>query len=83
MNNESKLGKKVKDRVSGFTGIAVSETKYLQGCNRIVVQPTVKKDGTLPEAKNFDEPDLIVIDKGVGSQENAKPGGPRPIAVKP
>ncbi len=75
----SKLGKEVKDRVSGFRGIVTSETNYLQGCTRMNVQPPVKKDGTLPDSKHFDEPDLIVIGSGVAIVE-ADPGGPRDIS---
>jgi hypothetical protein len=43
-----KLGQHVKDRVSGFEGIAIGKTTYLNGCDRILVQPKVKPDGTLP-----------------------------------
>ncbi len=72
-----KLGDKVKDVVSGFTGIAVSQHIYLQGCHRFSVQPPLKKDGTLPDAGSFDEPQLKVIKAGVvrkGVEKN--PGGP-------
>ena len=31
------LGDEVKDRVTGFIGIAVSRTNYLNGCDRIDV----------------------------------------------
>ncbi len=73
-----KLGQEVKDRVSGFQGIAVAWTMYLQGCARVTIQPKVKKDGTLSDSKTFDEPDLIVVGDGVpytGSYLNP-PGGP-------
>ena len=75
----SKLGKEVKDRVSGFRGIVVSETSYLQGCTRVAVQPPVKKDGALPDAKHFDESDLVVIGSGVDIDAE-DPGGPREIS---
>lgn len=80
-NMESKLGKEVQDRVTGFRGIATSETEYLQGCTRINVQPKIKKDGALPARECFDEPDLIVIGDGVSAQEEVPPGGPREIAA--
>ncbi len=75
----SKLGTEVKDRVSGFRGIVISETKYLQGCTRMSVQPPVKKDGTLPDPKHFDEPDLMVVGSGVAAG-GTDPGGPRDIS---
>lgn len=72
----SLLGKKVKDRVSGFTGIAVSEHRYINGCMRITIQPEVDKDGKLPETATFDEPQLeIVISKKKIKGENTT-GGP-------
>ena len=39
------LGDKVKDIVSGYTGIAVCRTSYLEGCDRIAIQAKVGKDG--------------------------------------
>ena len=37
------LGDKVKDTVTGFTGIAVARTNWIAGCDRIIVQPECKK----------------------------------------
>ena len=64
------LGDKVKDTVSGFTGIVISKTFYLQGCARICVHPRVDKNGKLPTIGSFDEPQVKVIKKGA-----VKPGG--------
>lgn len=57
------LGQKVKDTVSGFTGVAVARHIYFQGCERISVQPSVDKDGKLPDTATFDEPNLITIEE--------------------
>ena len=54
--NEIKLGSQVKDKVSGFHGIASGCCMYLSGCRHIQIQPKVGRDGKLPEAKWFDEP---------------------------
>jgi len=74
-----KLGQEVKDRITGFKGIATSRTTYLQGCERIGVSPPVDKEGKLPEPESFDEPDLIVLSEGVLPREkpNRQNGGPR------
>ena len=75
------LGDEVKDTVSGFVGQAISRHKYLQGCDRIGVQPKVKKDGTLPEPKCFDEPQLVVTKAAKPkqeSEESRRRGGPPP-----
>ena len=56
----SKLGKKVRDTISGFEGTVVSEHRYLNGCLRLSVQSSVDKDGKLPETQTFDEPQLVL-----------------------
>ncbi len=57
------LGSKVKDVVSGFEGIAVAEYNFLYGCSRYCVQPSMDKDGKLPDNQTFDEPQLKVVSK--------------------
>jgi len=80
------LGDKVRDSVSGFNGIAVSKHSYLQGCDRISVQPKIIKEGKLPESQTFDEPQLIVLQKRkikkVEKISTKKPGGPMPYVPK-
>lgn len=44
MAKDIKLGDKVRDMASGFTGIAIGRHDYLYGCVRITVQPSVDKD---------------------------------------
>jgi len=71
------LGDKVKDMVSGFEGIAITRHSYLQGCDRITVQPSYKKkESTLPDYCAFDEPQLKVLKKGVVLQGSKINGGP-------
>ena len=76
------LGDEVKDKVSGFRGIAVSKHLYLQGCARISVQPKIDKEGKLPECQAFDEPQLEIIKSKMIEQGNKKPGGPMPYKDK-
>ncbi len=75
------LGDKVKDKVSGFTGIAIGVTKWLHGCNRIIVQPVVGKDGKYPDNASFDEPQLEVVSKKKVPKGDGKTGG-SPINIK-
>lgn len=44
--------------MSGFTGVAVAKTHYLNGCARVYLQPVVKENGELPNTATFDEPQL-------------------------
>ena len=72
------LGDEVKDTISGFQGIAIARHIFLQGCDRITIQPPVGKDGKLPEERSFDEPQLEIIKaKKIERQAPKKnPGGP-------
>ncbi len=69
------LGDKVKDSVTGFTGIAIGRTEWLHGCNRFIVQPAVNKSGVIPESSTFDEPQLVVITKKKIKKGASKTGG--------
>ena len=71
-----KLGDEVKDKVSGFKGVVVSEHNYLNGCQRLSVQPKVTKEGKLPNSQTFDEPQLELIKKKKIAQGSRFAGGP-------
>lgn len=63
-----KLGSKVKDNITGFSGIAISRTVFLHGCVRICVESTKLKDGK-SVSEYFDE-------QRVEKKSKAKTGGP-------
>ena len=72
-----KLGSKVKDKVTGYTGIATAATEYLQGCRRIAVQTKGLHEGKTVEADWFDEPQLLLIKENVIEEvEDKENGGP-------
>ena len=75
------LGDKVKDSVTGFTGIAIARTQWLHGCDRVTVQPDkLDKDGKVQGNETFDELQLEVIKaKAVATATKAQRanGGPR------
>ena len=64
-----RMGDMVKDKVSGFSGVIVSEHNFLNGCTRMTVQPLIDKDGKLPDTHTFDEPQLEVVKKDVAESE--------------
>ena len=70
------LGDEVRDKVTGFKGIAISRHSYLQGCDRINVQPKVNRKGELPKDSSFDEPQLEVFKPKATKRAKGKPGGP-------
>ncbi len=60
------LGDRVKDTVTGFTGIVIGVTTWLHGCIRIGVQPEkLGKDGKTQEAVWFDQSQLLLVKAGV------------------
>ena len=60
-----KLGDKVKDQVTGLTGIVIGRTEWLNGCIRITVQPQELKDGRPVESSCFDIEQLDVLEENV------------------
>lgn len=78
--NKIELGDLVKDRITGFKGVAVGVTTWLFGCSRVIVQPQgLTKDGKTFESQSFDEPQLEIVKKAKQKDkpENHKTGGPR------
>jgi len=67
--SEVKLGDRVKDNVSGFTGVAVSRHDYINGCTRSTVQPQIDKNGRLPDAETFDALQLKVTEATVAKSD--------------
>ncbi len=75
------LGQEVKDKVTGFKGIASGKCIYLSGCTHVCIQPKVEKDGKLPDAKWFDEPMVEVVSKKVKIKTTSlRIGGPMLIS---
>ena len=70
------LGKQYRDKVSGWTGIATAEYKYMNGCLRYELGGS-DKDGK-PETFVFDEQQLELVSNGLIEQITPKStGGPR------
>jgi len=66
-----KLGDKVKDSITGFSGIVIARCAYLNGCISIQVQPQkLGGDGKPIEPEWIDEQQLV-------DKSKAKAGGPQ------
>jgi len=86
------LGDKVKDRISGFTGIVTSYTEFITGCDRCFVCPDrLDKEGSVIEGHSFDVLELTIVKKKVISFDEPKEpkepkekikGSPRPSNEK-
>lgn len=73
------LGMKVRDKITGVEGIAVARTEWLNGCDRICIQPEGIKDGKPHEISTFDEATCEIVGKKHPFQKPAPvfTGGPQ------
>lgn len=58
---EVMLGDVAKDQISGFDGVVVAITEWLNGCRRITIQPQRMHEGKLLETETFDEQQVEVV----------------------
>lgn len=72
-----KLGTIVRDKVTGFQGMAINRYQYLNGCERYCVQPTELKDGKPVESETFDVEQLEIVKKSK-AKKPSETGGPQP-----
>ena len=80
------LGDKVKDQISGFTGICTGRAEYLFGCVQVLVAPTVAKDDKPAESMWFDEDRMVVMKVSVIKRPpsaEVRSGGPLMSAPPP
>ena len=54
MNRKPELGDIACDLISGFEGIVTSTTQWLNGCERVLIQPQQLHDGKIIEPQWFD-----------------------------
>lgn len=81
MNHTIELGAKVRDRVSGWEGIATARYEYINGCERYEVAAT-DKDGK-PEGFVFDVQQLELLEAPASWTQPAPPAPePAPAAKR-
>ena len=68
-----KLGQRLKDKVTGLTGIATSRCEYLNGCVQFAIQPPVNEKGENVTDIWIDEGQLEFVDHGVLPESKPKP----------
>jgi len=61
MENKIKLGDKVKCIHTGFTGIVVARTEFINGCIQYNVLPKGDKNNKMPEEMGIDQRSLEVV----------------------
>jgi len=70
------LGDKVRCKHTGFTGIAVARTEFINGCVQYSLAPKVGKDSKYPEEFSLDEDSLEVISPRRKKPKQDETGGP-------
>jgi hypothetical protein len=61
---EIELGDRVKDKISGFEGIVVARTQYLESCDQVLIR-SEKLEGGETKSAWFDVPWVTVTKKQV------------------
>lgn len=74
------LGDKARDTITGFTGIVIGRTEWLNGCVRLTVQAQALKDSSPVEPANFDIEQLELLQ--VGHAPTKETGGPMPAVTR-
>ncbi len=58
------LGREYEYVVAGMRGIATGITTYLTGCDRVILQPAAKEDGTMPDSYFVDDAYCELVEGG-------------------
>ena len=69
------LGKKAKDKISGFEGIITTRGTHLYGCDQYGLTPGWDKDGKPMGFEIFDEGRLEIIGEGIKPEKEKKGTG--------
>jgi len=84
---EIKLGDKVRDRVTGYEGIATSKTEFLNGCIQIEVTPKLKKGAAIKPEETFgigiDLGQLERVSEGINKKPIKKSTNGGPMRMVP
>lgn len=77
--SEIELGNKVRDRVTGFEGIATAKILFLNGCVQFCVKPSLSKaqinKGEYTEGQYVDVGQLVFVSKGLVELSGEKDDG--------
>ena len=82
VHGKVELGARYKCVLHGHIGVAVSEVRFLTGCNRVCLE-RLDKDGEVKEFwKDVTMVEKVEAEKVEPKQEDNPPGGPQPVPVR-
>lgn len=64
-NFKFNLGDEVVDEITGFTGIVICRTQWLNSCNVYGVKSRKLKEGAVTATEHFDQPQLSTVKEKV------------------
>lgn len=70
------LGKKGRDKITGFEGILIGRSTWLTGCEQYCLCPTVDKEGKIRDSAWFDEVRVEVLAEVPVDVSGERRGGP-------
>ena len=76
MATKIKLGDLAKDKITGFTGVVICVSNFLNGCTRCAIQPKELEKGIPIEEHYFDIEQLVKVKESTKAEAKPK-GGPR------
>ena len=76
------LGKKYKDVITGFEGIAIGHVEYLTGCNQTLLAPETDDVKKKPESEWLDDQRLDSVGNKIVVLDNGDEPGCDAIAPK-
>lgn len=80
MAHRINLGDIARDEITGFQGVVTARSQWLQGCDRLQLQPRDLDDGSIRDPQWFDEPQVELVSTAAvtWTPEVRETGGPRP-----
>ncbi len=89
-NEKLELGDRVRDTITGFTGVYIAHTRWLTGCDRITIESEKPKAGEDSKLISFDFTRIELVKKSVVKLTKPAPGepavrtngGPRPEPLR-
>lgn len=77
------LGRKGKDKITGFEGIIMARHQYLTGCDQYTIVPAKNKNGGLDDAYQFDEGRIEITGEGIAPNnvQTETKGGPQHVSL--
>lgn len=82
VKSEIVLGCVAKDTISGFTGVVVCISEWLNGCKRITIQPQELREGKRIDNDTFDVEQVELIEP-CKFAKGRPTGGPSIAPVRP